>query len=218
MEARMKNPVYVVPGALQALQGFSATFKDRLPADTVDLVNLRASQINGCSVCVEMHAVSLKDQGLPDEKIFAVGAWRESPYFTDAERAALALTESLTRISDRPDAVSDEVWSEVEMLYEPGQLAALVLTIATINTWNRLNVATRQVAGPWTAMAVSGATAPARRPEAAAPVAASARGERMPPPGLPPPAAGPPLPHRSPPWPSTDPRPVAWLRSTDSMY
>jgi AhpD family alkylhydroperoxidase len=178
MEARMKNPVYVVPGALQALQGFSATFKDRLPADTVDLVNLRASQINGCSVCVEMHAVSLKDQGLPGEKIYAVGAWRESPYFTDAERAALALTESLTRISDRSDAVSDEVWSEAEEFYEPSQLAALILTIATINTWNRLNVATRQVAGAWTAIAVRGSATAITRRETAVPVATSARGER----------------------------------------
>lgn len=150
MEARMSNPAFVVPGAMQALQGLSGTYQRRLPATTIELVNLRASQVNGCSVCVEMHAHSLREQGFSEEKVFAVGAWRESPYFTEPERAALALAEAVTRISDRADPVPDVVWEEAARHYGTGELGALVLAIAGINVWNRLNVATRQVAGPWT--------------------------------------------------------------------
>lgn len=153
MHARMNNPALLVPNALRALQGFAATYAGLLPATTIDLVDLRASQINGCSVCVEMHARALRGAGLPEEKVFAVGAWRESPYFSDEERAALDLAEALTRIADRPDAVSDEVWDEAARHYDEPALAALVLAIAAINVWNRLNVAVRQVAGPWTAQA-----------------------------------------------------------------
>ncbi len=162
MEARMNNPAFVVPGAMQALQGLSGTYAGRLPASTLDLVNLRASQINGCSVCVEMHAHGLLEQGLPEAKIFAVGAWRESPYFTEPERAALALTEAVTRLSDRADPVPDEVWDDAARHYGEPALAALVLAIAGINTWNRLNVATRQVAGSWTTR-VAGAEAAGAR-------------------------------------------------------
>lgn len=151
MHARMNNPALVLPGALDALQAFSKAAYGKLPASTIELVNLRASQINGCSVCVEMHARALRQQGLPEEKVFAVGAWRESPYFSEAERAALALAEEETRLSDRPDAVSDAVWDEAARHYAEPALAALVVVIAAINTWNRLNVAIRQTAGAWTA-------------------------------------------------------------------
>jgi AhpD family alkylhydroperoxidase len=153
MHARMNNPGFLVPDALKALQAFGATCAGRLPRTTIERVNLRASQINGCSVCVEMHAHALRQLGLPEEKVFAVAAWRESPYFSDEERAALALAEALTRIADRPDSVTDEIWSEAARQYDEPALAALVLSIAGINTWNRLNVAVRQVAGPWTAQA-----------------------------------------------------------------
>ena len=114
---------------------------------TLKLVHLRASQINGCGVCVDMHARELKQAGETDERLFAVAAWRETPYFSDAERAALALTEAVTRLSDRPDPVPDEIWDEASRHYDEPALAALVLQIALINVWNRLNVATRQVAG-----------------------------------------------------------------------
>jgi AhpD family alkylhydroperoxidase len=148
MQARMKNPALVLPAAMQALQALNAaTQKAGLPARTIDLVQLRASQINGCSVCVDMHARIMKQGGETDERLFAVAAWRETPYFTDAERAALALTEALTRISDRPDAVADDVWAAAARHHDEPALAALVLAIANINVWNRLNVATRQVVG-----------------------------------------------------------------------
>lgn len=148
MQARMKHPVFVLPDALKALQALDkATHRDGVPEITRQLVHLRASQINGCSVCVAMHADELKKAGDSDQRIFAVAAWRDTTWFTEAERAALALTEEMTRIADRPDPVSDAVWAAAARHYDEADLAALVLTIAQINVWNRLNAAVRQVAG-----------------------------------------------------------------------
>ncbi len=96
-----------------------------------------------------MHPRRAKKTGETDDRLLAVAAWREAPYFTDAERAALALTEALTRVSDRPDSVSDAVWTEVARNYDETALAALVIAIANINVWNRLNIAVRQPAGEW---------------------------------------------------------------------
>ena len=150
MQPRITNPALTVPGALQALQKLGAAAKQAgVPDATLYLIDLRASQINGCSVCLDMHSRELKSAGEPDERIFTVAAWRESPYFTDAERAALALTEAVTRLADREDAVPDGIWSAAVAHYDDEQLAGLVLAIANINIWNRLNAATRQVAGTW---------------------------------------------------------------------
>jgi AhpD family alkylhydroperoxidase len=152
MEARMKHPAMIVPDAMQALQALGTSVaKGGVPRRTLELVHLRASQINGCSVCVDMHPRIAKKAGETDERLFAVAAWRETPYFDDAERAALALTEALTRLSDRFDPVPDEIWNEATRHYDEPRLAALVIAIASINVWNRLNVATRQVVGsvPW---------------------------------------------------------------------
>jgi AhpD family alkylhydroperoxidase len=150
MHSRINNPAMIFPDAVQALQAASkATEKSGLPQKIRDIVHLRASQINGCSVCVDMHWRGLKRTGETDERAFAVAAWRDAPYFTDAERAALALTEAVTRLSDRPDPVPDEIWDEAARHFDEPALAALVLGIAMINLWNRLNVATRQVAGEW---------------------------------------------------------------------
>ena len=147
MQSRMKNPVLAIPGALPALMALNkSTANDGVPEVTRQLVHLRASQINGCGVCVDMHAHELKKAGQSDE-LFAVGAWRETPYFTDAERAALALAEAATRLSDRPDPVPDDVWEEAARHYDEAALAALVVQIALINFWNRINAATRQIAG-----------------------------------------------------------------------
>ena len=148
MQARMRNPAMVVPGAMQALQALATSAnKGGVPSGTLDLVHLRASQINGCSVCVDLHARDAKQAGETDERLLAVAAWRDAPYFTDAERAALALTEAATRLSDREDPVPDEVWDQAARHYDEPALAALILAIATVNVWNRLNVTTRQVAG-----------------------------------------------------------------------
>lgn len=152
MQARIGNPATTTPGALKALRALSKTAEhEGVPEQTRYMVHLRASQINGCSVCVDMHSRELREAGEPDERIFAVGAWRDAPWFTDAERAALALTEAVTRLSDRPDPVSDEIWDEAAKHYDEPALAALLIEIAQINVWNRLNVSTRQVAGAaWT--------------------------------------------------------------------
>jgi AhpD family alkylhydroperoxidase len=148
MQGRMNNPVMVVPGALQPLLELAKSAREvGLSPRTADLVHLRVAQINGCSYCVDMHASDLKEAGETDERLFAVAAWREAPYFTDAERAALALTEAATRLSDRPDPVPDEVFEEAARHYDEPTLAALIIEIALINFWNRTTVAVRQVAG-----------------------------------------------------------------------
>jgi AhpD family alkylhydroperoxidase len=144
----MRNPAFLVPDAMPALQALGMSLrKSGVPSETLELVHLRASQINGCSVCVDMHSRSLKKAGQKDERLFAVAAWREAPYFTDAERAALALAEAVTRLSDRADPVPDEIWEEAARHYDEPALATLVLSVATVNLWNRLNATTRQVAG-----------------------------------------------------------------------
>ena len=150
MQSRIQNPAMILPEAMKALQALSvAAEKGGAPSRTVMLAQLRASQINGCSVCVDMHAREMKRAGETDDRLFAVAAWRDAPYFTDAERAALALTEAVTRVSDRENPVPDEVWDEAARHYDQKELTSLLLAIAAINVWNRLNVATRQVAGEW---------------------------------------------------------------------
>lgn len=145
MHARMQNPVYQFPGALQAMQALAkSTENSGVPCTTFELVHLRASQINGCGFCVQMHSRELKEAGESDERIWAVGAWRETPYFSQAERAALELTEAATRLADRADPVPDALWEEARRHYGEKELAALVLHIAQINVWNRINVTIRQ--------------------------------------------------------------------------
>jgi AhpD family alkylhydroperoxidase len=150
MQARIKNPAVTIPGVLEALQqlGASATSAG-IPETTLYMVSLRASQINGCSVCVDIHSRELEHAGESPERILMVAAWREAPYFSDAERAALALTEAATRLADNPDPVSDAVWDEAARHYSEPQLAALVVAIAAINAFNRLNATTRQITGAW---------------------------------------------------------------------
>ena len=148
MQARMSNPAMVIPGAMGAIQALIAAVQGGgVPAQTLSLVHLRVSQINGCSSCVEAGSCDMKQSGETDQRLFAVAAWREAPYFSAAERAALALGEAVTRLSDRANPVPDEIWDEAARHYDEQSLATLVLWIATTNVFNRLNVATRQVAG-----------------------------------------------------------------------
>jgi AhpD family alkylhydroperoxidase len=145
---------------MQALQKLDqATKRAGVPEATHEMIKLRAGQINGCSACVDIHSRLLKAMGEPDERIFGIAAWRESTYYSDAERAALALAEAVTRLADRPDPVSDDVWNEAARHYDDEQMGALVLSVAAINTWNRLNVATRQITGEWVAELVAAQTA-----------------------------------------------------------
>jgi AhpD family alkylhydroperoxidase len=148
MQARMANPAQKIPGALDALKALGqAAGHDDVPFTTVKLAYVRASQINGCSAAVHIHARDLKKAGESDERIWAIGAWRDAPFFTDAERAALALTEAVTRLSDREDPVPDEVFDEAARHFDEPALAALILHITVINAWNRLSTTVRQVSG-----------------------------------------------------------------------
>ena len=148
MQARMANPAFGVPGAMDALLALGkATRGAGLDPVVTELVLMRASQINGCGVCSVQHPRDARELGVPDEKIWAVSGWRDAPYFDDSERAALALAEAVTRLADADTGVPEATWAAAAEHFDEPQLAALVLTIATVNLWNRLNVATRQVAG-----------------------------------------------------------------------
>jgi AhpD family alkylhydroperoxidase len=144
----MNHPAQVVADAMPSLIALSVAVKKAgVPSKTLELVHLRASQINGCSVCVHGHVREMKRAGETDERLSTVAAWRDAPYFTDAERAALALAEASTRLSDRADQVPDEIWNEAARHFDEQALAALTLSIGLVNLWNRLNIATKQVAG-----------------------------------------------------------------------
>ena len=149
MQARIQNPAMLLSDAMPHLQALAkSTENSGVPAQTLALAHLRASQINGCGVCVDM-SFRFKKPEETVERLFAVSAWRDTPHFTDAERAALALSEAVTRLSDRPDPVPDDVWNQAKRHFNEPQLAALILHIAMTNVWNRFNVTTRQIAGEW---------------------------------------------------------------------
>lgn len=148
MQARINNPALIHADTMKAMMALKKSCEGKgVPSRTLELVELRASQINGCAACVDMHARQARQTGETDERLYSIAVWREAPFFTDAERAALALTESVTRIADRPDAVSDAVWAEAARHFDEPALAALVVAIANINVWNRFNVAVRQPVG-----------------------------------------------------------------------
>ncbi|WP_007023818.1 carboxymuconolactone decarboxylase family protein [Saccharomonospora iraqiensis] len=157
MEPRLKNPYEHVPAAYRALSALERSTRDDdvLPRTIQELVRVRASQINGCGFCLDMHTEDARTAGESEQRLSAVAAWREAPWFTGEERAALALTEAATRLADRGEAVPDPVWDEAAAWFDEHQLALLVTTIATINAWNRINVATRQLAGSHRAAAAS---------------------------------------------------------------
>jgi len=131
MQVRITNPALTVKGSLEAFQTLGALPTTAgIPATTLHLVSLRASQINGCSVCVDIHSRQLEQAGESSERVLTVAAWRDTPYFSDAERSALALAEAASRLADRSDPVSDGVWDEAARHYSEPQLAALVVAIA----------------------------------------------------------------------------------------
>jgi AhpD family alkylhydroperoxidase len=120
-----------------------------LPAATRALVEIRASQVNGCAVCVDMHTKDAEHAGETSVRLNLVAAWREATVFTEAERAALELAEQGTRIADAAGGVTDEAWANAAEHYDEEQLVALVSLVALMNTWNRLNVITGQPAGDY---------------------------------------------------------------------
>jgi AhpD family alkylhydroperoxidase len=148
MQPRLKNPILVIPDLYKALMALNgAVQKTGFSHQTQELVNMRVSQINGCGACLEFHARELAKLGETNERLLTLAGWRETTYFTPAERAALAFAEAATRLADRGEAVSDEVWAEAARHYSETELAALVVQVGMINLWNRLNVATGQLAG-----------------------------------------------------------------------
>ncbi|MGW7080226.1 carboxymuconolactone decarboxylase family protein [Streptomyces sp. NPDC054871] len=150
MQSRMQNPAVVLSDAMPAIQNlFKAVHSGGVEGQTLELVHLRVSQINGCSACVDGGAKSARKAGVNDERLATVAAWREAPYFTEAERAALELAEAATRLADSADAVNDEVWDAAATHFDEKQLAALVLMVGVTNLFNRLNATTRQIAGAW---------------------------------------------------------------------
>ncbi|MFJ9718784.1 carboxymuconolactone decarboxylase family protein [Streptomyces sp. NPDC101213] len=149
MEARLQNPAVILEATQPIQEMYKAVYSGGVSKTTLDLVHLRASQINGCSSCVDSGARDARKAGESEERLFAVAAWRETSCFTDAERAALELAEAATRLSDRSDPVPDDVWERAAAHYDDKGLAALTLMVALTNLFNRLNVTTRQIAGAW---------------------------------------------------------------------
>lgn len=148
MQARIENPAEIIPEALPPVLGLvKAISKGGLSETTLELVGLRVSQINGCTFCVDGHVRNARKAGESDERLFAVSAWSDAPYFTEAERAALALAEHATRLSDRSDPVPDAIWDEAARHFSEKQLSALVLAIGLTNLFNRINVTTKQPPG-----------------------------------------------------------------------
>jgi AhpD family alkylhydroperoxidase len=149
MQARMKNPGLVL-GITEPIQQMMAAINAAgVEPGTLDLVHLRASQINGCSWCVGSGVRNLRKAGESDDRIACVAAWRETSYYTDAERAALALAEAATRLADRADPVPDDIWDAAADHFDEKQLSAIVMMVAVTNLFNRINVTTRQIAGTW---------------------------------------------------------------------
>lgn len=148
MESRMSNPALLLPDLQKAVNGLiKVSGSTDVPESTMELVHLRVSQINGCAVCVFGGIHKAKRNGETDDRLHSVAVWRESPLFTEPERAALALAEAATRIADQPEAVTDEIWETATKHYTEEQLAAILLTIGMTNLFNRFNAATKQVAG-----------------------------------------------------------------------
>lgn len=136
----------VAPEMYAAMAALEESSKAGVPAELRELVKIRASQINGCAFCLDMHTKDARAAGETEQRIYALSAWRETPFFSDAERAALALTETLTHLDhDRLDAA----WEEAAEHFEEEQLAAILMTIVAINAWNRIAIASRTPAGTY---------------------------------------------------------------------
>ncbi|MFC9684039.1 carboxymuconolactone decarboxylase family protein [Streptomyces sp. NPDC056948] len=149
MQARMTNPAYVLPGAMKGIGGiFQAIGEGGLRQELAEIVGLRASQINGCGACVHGHTVNLRKAGVSEERISAVAAWRHAPFFSDAERAALKLTEAITRLADlSEESVPDALWDEVADHFDEKELSGLILTVSLTNMFNRINTTIQEPAG-----------------------------------------------------------------------
>ncbi|SDK80177.1 carboxymuconolactone decarboxylase family protein [Nonomuraea jiangxiensis] len=141
MRMNLRTPAAEGLKAMHALEAYLDTAP--VPRATLELLRLRVSQINGCGFCVDMHAREALAAGVSGQRVHAVAAWRDTAFFSDEERAALALAEAATRLSDNPDGVPDAVWNAAADHYDEESLAAILMTIVAINAWNRINVTLR---------------------------------------------------------------------------
>lgn len=139
-EQRMSLPK-LAPDVHEAMLALDKAAADGLDPAVSELVRIRASQMNGCAFCVDMHTRDARKLGLSEQKVYGITVWRETPFFTARERAALALAEAVTEISDH--GVPDEVYDEAARLFDQDELARLVAMAVTINAWNRIGVTTR---------------------------------------------------------------------------
>ncbi|GLY21080.1 carboxymuconolactone decarboxylase family protein [Micromonospora sp. NBRC 101691] len=140
MQARM-NVAQAAPEAYRAVLGLEKYVRANVEHRMLELVKLRASMVNGCAFCVDMHSREALDAGESSRRLFAVAAWHDAPFFDERERAALALTDAVTRLGEH--GVPDEVWDEATRVFAEKEVADLVVAIATINVWNRISVTTR---------------------------------------------------------------------------
>jgi AhpD family alkylhydroperoxidase len=148
MDARMTNPATLLPDAVTGVQQiFKAMHRGGAPAATLELVHLRISQINGCGACVHGSVAKAEKGEETVERLIQVAAWRESSVFTPGERAALAVAEAATRLADTPDAVTDEMWAELNEHHDEKAVAAIILMVALANFFNRINTTVREPAG-----------------------------------------------------------------------
>jgi AhpD family alkylhydroperoxidase len=145
---RMKNPAAVLPEAWKGIGSvMKAISSADVPVQTLELVGLRVSQINGCSACAVGHFQNLKKAGATDERLASVATWHDTPFYSDAERAALALTEVVTRAADHSgELVSDELWDQVTTHFDERQVSGIILQIALLNMFNRINATVREEA------------------------------------------------------------------------
>ncbi len=148
MQARIEGQK-VAPGAYHAMLGLENYVRksSRLEPSLLELVKMRASQINGCAYCLDMHSKDARANGETEQRLYALNAWRETPFFTDRERAALAWTEAVTEVSKTH--VPDSVYEEVKQRFTDEELVNLTLAVATINAWNRLSISFRAVPGQY---------------------------------------------------------------------
>jgi AhpD family alkylhydroperoxidase len=131
----------------RAMYSLSSEASARLDKPLFELVKIRASQINGCAYCLDMHTKDARQAGETEQRIYALSAWRETPFFTDRERAALEWTEAVTRVGD--SHVPDDLYERVSRHFDEAELVALTFGVIVINSWNRLSVAFRPVVGSY---------------------------------------------------------------------
>ena len=153
MNPRLDVTKYVASGLGRAMLNLSAEVEGRIERSLFELVKIRASQMNGCAYCIDMHTKDARLAGETEQRIYALNAWRETPFFTERERAALEWTEAVTRVGDTH--VPDEIYERVSAQFPEAELVALTFAVIVINSWNRLAISFRAPAGTYQPRAVA---------------------------------------------------------------